>query len=131
MTLLWFHAFTLCYTTCMSDSGRERRLDPRIANDLIQVELIAPSPQVRDLSITGLYLKDPRPLQRGQPVELRLRLGDADPIFIQGMVRRVDPGEGMGIEFIHVDALGRRRIKEFVSRINPERVSPAGEDIFK
>ncbi len=115
----------------MTDRDRERRLDSRVADGVIRVEYVAPSPQVRDLSLTGLYLKDPRPLQRGQPVELSLRLGDADAILVQGMVRRVDPGEGMGIEFIHVDAAGRRRIKAFISKVSPDKISPAGEDILR
>ena len=114
----------------MSSSDRERRLDPRVADAVLQVEYVAPGPKVRDLSMTGMYVSDPRPLQRGQPLELRLWIGEGDAITIQGMVRRVDPGEGMGIEFIHVDTAGRRHIKEYISRVNPEKVSPAGDDMF-
>lgn len=114
----------------MAETERNRRLDPRVADGIIQVEYVAPSPQVRDLSISGLYLADPRPLQKGQPVELRLRLGDSEPITIQGMVRRVDPGLGMAIEFIQVDTLGRRKIREFISRVSPDKISPAGDDLF-
>ena len=114
----------------MSSNDRERRLDPRVADNILQVEYVAPGPKVRDLSMTGMYVSDPRPLQRGQPVELRLRIGEGDAIAIQGMVRRVDPGEGMGIEFIHIDTAGRRRIKEYISKVSPEKVSPAGDDIF-
>lgn len=96
----------------------------------IQVEYVVPSPQVRDLSVSGLYLSDSRTLQRGQPIDLRLRLGDSQAIAIKGMVRRVDPGQGMAIEFIQVDPADRRRIKEFIARANPEKISPAGDDIF-
>lgn len=114
----------------MSERDRDRRLDPRVADGVITVEYVAPSPQVRDLSVSGMYLRDPRPLQRGQPIDLRLRLGSSEAMIIRGMVRRVDPGEGMGIEFIQIEAADRRRIKEFVARTSPEKLSPAGEDVF-
>ena len=101
----------------MSDAReRERRLDPRVTNDVVEVEYVAPSPHVRDLSISGLYLLDQRPLLRGQPVQLKLGLGNLGTIVVQGMVRRVDQGTGMAIEFTQVDAADRRKIKEFISR---------------
>jgi hypothetical protein len=109
---------------------RERRFDPRVANDVVEVEYVAPSPHVRDLSQSGLYLLDHRPFQRGQPVQLKLGLGNLGTVVVQGMVRRVDPGTGMAIEFTQIDPSDRRKIKEFISRANPADVSPAGEDIF-
>ena len=108
----------------------DRRLDARVADGVIHVEFVAPSPQVRDLSVSGLYLKDPRPLQRGQPIELLLRITGEEPILIRGMVRRVDPGEGMAIEFIQLSAADRRKIKKFVAHSAPEKISPAGADEF-
>lgn len=115
----------------MSPTEHERRLSPRVADGIIQIEYVTPSPKVRDLSVSGLYLVDTRPLQRGQPVELKLTLGEGEPILVRGMVRRVDPGEGMAIEFIQVDAAGRRRIKEFVATSDPSKVSPAGQDDWR
>lgn len=112
----------------MAKRDYDRRLDPRVADGVIQVEYVVPSPKVRDLSVSGLYLVDSRTLQRGQPIELILRLTGIEPILIRGMVRRVDPGEGMAIEFIQLTAADRRKIKEFVSHSAPEKVSPAGED---
>ncbi len=72
---------------------------------------------------------DPRTLPRGHSVELRLRLGTDEPIIVQGMVRRVDPGVGMAIEFIHIDPGSRRRMKKFLALAEPGKVSPAGSDI--
>lgn len=107
---------------------RERRNEP-VAGDqgVLHIEYIAPSPQVRDVSASGIYLNDPRQLQVGQTVKLRLKLGSAAPFVISGMVRRVDPGEGFAIEFIQLDAADRRRIKEHIAR-QPGRASPAGRD---
>ena len=101
-----------------------------MADGVIKVEYLAPSPQVRDLSVSGLYLKDSRTLQRGQPIELLLRFSGEEPILIRGMVRRVDPGEGMAIEFIQLSAADRRRIKDFIAHSAPEKISPAGESEF-
>lgn len=108
----------------------DRRLDTRVADGVIKVEYVAPSPQVRDLSVSGLYLKDSRTLQRGQPIELLLRISGEEPIRIQGMVRRVDEGQGMAIEFIQLSAADRRRIKDFIAHSAPEKISPAGADEF-
>jgi hypothetical protein len=108
----------------------DRRLDARVSDGVIQVEYVVPSPKVRDLSVSGLYLQDPRTLQRGQPIELLLHIAGHEPILIRGMVRRVDPGEGMAIEFIQLSAADRRKIKEFVAHSAPEKISPAGADEF-
>ena len=112
----------------MDARERDRRLDPRVADGIIQIEFVAPSTKVRDLSVSGLYLVDPRTFQRGQPVELRLKIGEGEPMRIRGMVRRVDPGLGMAIEFIQVDAAARRRIKEFIATSEPGKISAAGKD---
>ena len=109
---------------------RDRRLDPRVSDNVVQAEYVVPSPQVRDLSVSGIYLADTRTFQIGQTVELRLRLGASEPMSIGGMVRRVDPGQGMAVEFIHLETADRRRIKEFIARAHPEKVSPADEDIL-
>ena len=113
----------------MAEQERDRRLDPRVADGVIHVEYVVPSPQVRDLSVSGVYQWDTRPMLVGQPVELRMRLSNAEPMVIRGMVRRVDPGRGMAIEFIHISGDDRRSIKEFISRASPDKVSAADEGV--
>ena len=54
------------------------------------------------------------------------RCAEAERIIAES--RRVDPGKGFAIEFIQVDAANRRRIKDYISRSNPESISPAGRD---
>jgi hypothetical protein len=113
----------------MSEKGAERRLDPRApANGAVQAEYVMPAPRVRDISISGLYLEDSRTFVRGQTIDLRLRLGDEQPIEVTGMVRRVDPGRGVAIEFTHIDAHSRRRLKEYVSAHSPRNVAATLED---
>jgi hypothetical protein len=110
----------------MATRERDRRLEPRAIGQAITVEFLAPIPRVRDFSTSGLYLVDPHPLQLGQPVELRLSFGADDVVNVRGMVRRVEPGEGMAIEFTHIDTAARRRVKEYISRTAPKNVSAAG-----
>jgi hypothetical protein len=109
---------------------RERRLDPRVSNGVVRVEYVLPSPQVRDLSVSGMYLVDPRPLQKGQSVDLLLRLEEGEAIAVRGMVRRTDPGRGMAVEFIQIGSADRRRIRDFIARSGAGQAAPAGEDIF-
>ena len=104
----------------------DRRLEPRARGETITVEFLAPIPRVRDLSTSGLYLLDPHPLQLGQTVELRLAFDSGEPVRVRGMIRRMDPGQGMAIEFIHIDAAARRRVKDFITRSDPKKISPAG-----
>lgn len=106
----------LIHWAAMAKADHERRLDPRASvADKISVEYVMPGPRVRDLSVSGIYLFDSRPLQRGQSVELRLKLGQNGAIQVRGMVRRVDPGVGMAIEFIGIDHHDRRKIRDFLA----------------
>ena len=105
----------------MGSGEKERRLEPRAVGKSITVEFLAPIPRVRDLSSSGLYLLDPHPLQRGESVELRLAFGEGEPVVVGGMVRRVDPGQGMAVEFIRIDTESRRRVKDYISRSRSEK----------
>lgn len=107
----------------------DRRLEPRAVGKTITVEFLAPIPRVRDLSSSGLFLLDPHPLQLGHTVELRLAFGSGEPVVVSGMVRRVDPGKGMAIEFIHIDADARRRVKEFIASSGHLDISATSTDI--
>ena len=112
----------------MASDDINRRLEPRVVGEEIKVEYLSPVPRIRDLSTSGFFILDPRPFQRGQTVEFRLTLGSAKPFVVTGMVRRVEPGVGMAIEFIRIDADARRRVKEFISRSDPKKVSPSRDD---
>lgn len=113
----------------MASRESDRRFDPRAVGKTITVEYLAPIPRVRDLSSSGLYLLDSHPLQLGESVELRLAFGSGEPVVVRGMVRRVDPGQGMAIEFIRIDADARRRVKEFIASSGHLSISDASTDI--
>ena len=112
----------------MASDDINRRLEPRVVGEEISVQYLSPVPRVRDLSTSGFFILDPRLFQRGETLEFRLTLGSAKPFVVTGMVRRVEPGVGMAIEFIRIDADARRRVKEFVSRSDPKKVSPSRND---
>ena len=112
----------------MASDDINRRLEPRVVSEEITVQYLSPVPRVRDLSTSGFFILDPRLFQRGETIEFRLTLGSAKPFVVTGMVRRVEPGVGMAIEFIRIDADARRRVKEFISRSDPKKVSPSRND---
>jgi hypothetical protein len=115
----------------MPTHGRERRLHLRVTDVPVHIEYVAPSPHIRDLSLSGCYIQDLRTLHLGQQLQLRIRLDNAEPILISGMVRRVDAGVGMAVEFIHIEPDDRRRLKDYLAKAAPESISPAGKDIFE
>ncbi len=100
----------------MNDAKKNRRHAPRITEAAGPIEYVAPSPRVRDLSLNGAYVLDTRPFHIGESVEFRLWLGPRDSIVVRGMVRRVETGKGMALEFIHIDGTDRRRLKDYLSR---------------
>lgn len=71
-------------------------------------------PRVRDISLAGAYIEDPRPLARGRMLQLRLQLDERTTIAARAMVRRSDPGVGMGVEFLVMSDEDTRRLHGFV-----------------
>jgi hypothetical protein len=115
----------------MADKGHERRLELRADPEgKVEAQYITPGPQVKDISASGIYLFESRPFARGQTIELKLRLADGEEFRIKGMVRRVDAGTGMGIEFINLTHHDRKRLRQFISQLKPaaEKIT-ADEDI--
>lgn len=93
----------------------DRRWGPRVPAHEAAVELLDFRPRVRDLSQAGAFIEDPRPLPAGRMVRLLLRL---DPhsraITVWGMVRRVEEGKGMGVEFVQIVPDDRAALRNFL-----------------
>lgn len=70
--------------------------------------------RVRNLSLGGAFIEDPRPLPRGRVVQVLLPVNGPPPIAAKAMVRRVEPEVGMGLEFIEMSPEDRNRLREFV-----------------
>jgi hypothetical protein len=112
----------------MPDAKKNRRHAPRITEAGGSIEYVAPSPRVQDLSLNGAYVLDTRPFHIGESVEFRLWLGPRDSIVVQGMVRRVEAGRGMALEFIHIEGTDRRRLKDYLSRFESYGDIPPTDD---
>jgi c-di-GMP-binding flagellar brake protein YcgR len=93
----------------------DRRTGKRVSAPESAVELLDYRPRLRDLSQTGVFVEDPRPLPSGRTVRLLLRLSpNSRAITVLGMVRRVEEGKGMGIEFIQISSGDRAILQHFL-----------------
>jgi hypothetical protein len=64
---------------------------------------------IRDLSVDGVFVLDPDPLPAGSEVSFILRAGQQD-IVLEGIVRHSEVDVGMGIQFMNLSAVSRRRL---------------------
>jgi hypothetical protein len=69
-----------------------------------------------DLSLGGMYLETRQVLEAGEIIDLafRLRANDAMPIRLRGQVVYLDPGVGVGIDFLDAPAESQRAIRHFI-----------------
>lgn len=56
--------------------------------------------RVRNISISGAYIEDQRALTAGRTVQFKLWWDDFKPLSINGVIRRVERGSGVGVEFL-------------------------------
>ncbi len=100
----------------MSEADHERREDSRQPPQRpLFVEYPDYQPRVRDLSLSGAFILDSRPLRPGRLVRLLLTDHDNPPLEIKAMVRRVVPDEGMTVEFLEMSDDTRRRLRRLVA----------------
>jgi hypothetical protein len=105
----------------LPNSDRERRRQPRIHPETkIYVEYPHQASHVRDVSLTGAFIEE-RLLGPGRVFELKIFLGESEPVTATVIVRRVDEQRGMGVEFLHVDEADYQRLRKFVN--SPRRDS--------
>lgn len=71
----------------------------------------------QDISVNGVYVKSPTPLEPGTVVELRLPLPDGRELPVLGKVKRVRSGSdgGMGIYFVHPEPEGVATLNALVA----------------
>jgi len=68
---------------------------------------------VRNISIGGVFIETPRPLERSEPIHMTLDAVDVGRVIdVEGKVVRCEPEKGMGVEFIDQD---NREIKKLIS----------------
>ncbi len=102
----------------MNSPGQERRAQPRVPGGdahVDYIEYVLPSARVRDISRTGMYVFEKHPYKIGEGVQVSLWLRSGEAIPVGCVVRRVEPGVGIGLEFVHIEEAGRRLLDEFLS----------------
>lgn len=99
----------------MSPSEHERREDLRKPpSKPLWVEYPDYTPRVRDLSLSGAFIEDSRPLRPGRIIRIQITDRVAPPLEMKAMVRRVVPEQGMTVEFVEMTDDTRRRLREIV-----------------
>ncbi|MFQ5777261.1 MAG: PilZ domain-containing protein [Terriglobia bacterium] len=94
----------------------DRRADPRIEpREPLSVEYPALRARVRDISLSGAYIEDPRPLPRGRVHQVCIWLDTHTSVTIKAMVRHCEEGKGMGIEFLEMSREDENRLRRFVT----------------
>ncbi|MFQ5662710.1 MAG: PilZ domain-containing protein [Terriglobia bacterium] len=95
----------------------DRRAGLRLRGQETRIEFFELQPRLRDLSMSGAYIEDPRPLRPGRMVRMRIWLGDDASITVRGMIRRVDEGAGMAMEFVEISEADRTRLRNFLRTV--------------
>jgi Tfp pilus assembly protein PilZ len=71
--------------------------------------------QVRNVSLGGVFLETSAEFQNGQEIELEMRIPDyAEAVRVRGVVRWVEEGHGVGVEFLELGRVGREVIHGIV-----------------
>ena len=71
--------------------------------------------EVCDLSREGMQLSMPQPLWIGATFKARMAL--AEPLEVDCVVRRVLPGQGMGVEFVAVPQASHDRLASLLDEL--------------
>lgn len=74
---------------------------------------------IRDISLAGAYIEHDQPPPQGQLLQLRIWLGDIEPVVIQAEIQRSDEGRGMGVKFLRMRSLDYEHLREFLSSAHP------------
>ncbi|MFQ5695700.1 MAG: PilZ domain-containing protein [Terriglobia bacterium] len=75
--------------------------------------------RVRNISVTGAYIEDTRPLMVGGMVHFKLWLDDRRPVETAALVRRREPAQGIGVQFLRLNKLDQERLKAALSGPRP------------
>jgi hypothetical protein len=107
----------------IDDSGRNRR---RFYRHKISFPLEMRDERVNtpmrvnstDVSGNGCYVETIYPLAKGTPIKADFWI-ESEKITTSAVIRASDPGVGMGIEFIGLPEDTKRRVQDYLDRIDP------------
>jgi prepilin-type N-terminal cleavage/methylation domain-containing protein len=107
--------------------GHERRNECRVSPPQpIYAEYPDQQFRVRNISRSGAFLESPGRLAPGRTFQLKVCLSDGEPITVTAMVRRVEEGYGMGIEFLRMSESDNIRLRHAMGLAPQKEVSWAG-----
>ncbi|MCB9557240.1 MAG: TIGR02266 family protein [Deltaproteobacteria bacterium] len=120
---------------------RDRRSSPRV---LLDLEVDYGSEEtflfayIRDMSALGIFVRTNNPEPQGTELNLRFTLpGERAPLAVEGRVVWVNPfrpgdvnnlNPGMGVKFVHLDEVARKKIRRLVRTIAYLEGEAAGGD---
>ena len=93
----------------------ERRAETRIRPEGVRIEFPDLQPRLRDLSLSGASIEDPHPLPRGRMVRMQIWLSKDVGITLRAMIRWMNEGAGMGMEFLEISDADRARLRNFIA----------------
>ncbi len=98
----------------------ERRVRQRVRPDCtVSVEYPGLRPEIRDLSTTGAFITDERPLPVGRTLDLKLQPDGSDStIEVRAVVRRIEPQVGMAVEFTTLTEQAATLLQQMVEQRN-------------
>ncbi len=97
----------------------EKRSAPRLRPTFPLYVEYAERSSVRDISLSGAFIEDKRPLPSGQRFQLRFWLGAIEPVVVNAAIRRVEEGQGMGVEFLSMSPADYDHLYAFLHTAPP------------
>jgi len=98
---------------------KDRRATPRFLPKPGDSVLYGVTPvAIRDLSIDGVFVFDSDPLPVGSELVFTLRAGEQE-ISLEGIVRRSEDQQGVGIQFTNVSSVSKRRLRIHIASLVP------------
>lgn len=100
-----------------SESGQDRRTFPRTKP---RIPLYVDLPErrvVRDISLSGAFIEGKPLLAPAERIQLRFWLGVIKPVVVNARIRRIEEGQGMGVEFLTLNEDDYARLRQFLEII--------------
>ena len=98
-----------------TDRRTNQRFKGKPDNRIRYGDRVAP---IRDLSLEGVFVLDPDPLPAGSELAFTLRAGLQD-ITLEGVVRHSIVDVGMGIQFVNLSGVSKRRLTIHIATLVP------------
>ncbi len=97
------------------DRRAAQRFQAKRDNYIRYGDRVAP---IRELSLEGVFVLDPDPLPEGSELSFTLRAGLQD-ITLEGVVRHSVVDVGMGIRFVNLSGVSKRRLTIHIATLVP------------